>query len=111
MKRDWELIKALMLEIEGCEQGRYFIPEPFAGHDLDSVKYHLHLLDQAGLVECELYEPWDGAPQLIGRNLTLQGHDLLDSLREGVSRPTLQPVPVLTQVAAVDGAEALRRSA
>jgi hypothetical protein len=53
MKRDWQLIKALMLEIESCEQGRYFVPQAFAGHDLESVKYHLHLLDQAGLVEQE----------------------------------------------------------
>ncbi|MDH0897455.1 MULTISPECIES: DUF2513 domain-containing protein [Pseudomonas] len=109
MKRDWELIKALMLEIESREQGRYYIPEAFAGHDLASVKYHLHLLDQAGLVECELDEPWDGEPCLIGRNLTLLGHDLLDSLREGVARP-LQPVPILTQVAEV-ARESLRRSA
>lgn len=109
MKRDWELIKALMLEIESREQGRYFVPEAFAGHDLESVKYHLHLLDQAGLVECELDEPWDGVPVLIGRNLTLLGHDLLDTLRdEEVARP--RPAPLLAHITGA-ARETLRRIA
>jgi hypothetical protein len=109
MKRDWELIKAMLLEIESREQGRYFVPEPFAGHDLESVKYHLHLLDHAGLVECQLDEPWDGEPILVGCNLTLLGHDLLDSLRDD---DNLQPRPA-PRLAELAGAarESLRRIA
>jgi hypothetical protein len=109
MKRDWQLIKALMLEIESREQGRYFVPQAFAGHDLESVKYHLHLLDQAGLVECAMDEPWDGAPTLIGRNLTLLGHDLLDTLRSEQERQP-RPAPLLAHLAGA-ARENLRRIA
>ena len=109
MKRDWELIKAMLLEIESREQGRYFVPEPFAGHDLESVKYHLHLLDHAGLVECQLDEPWDGEPMLVGSNLTLLGHDLLDSLRDDDTRQP-RPAPLLAELAGA-ARESLRRIA
>ena len=111
MKRDWNLIKALMLEIENCEPGYYFVPQPLAGHDLKSVKYHLHLLHQAGLVECDMDEPWNGEPTLVGSNLTLLGHDLLDSLRCGtVRQPQAHPLPFLAQLANV-ARDSLRRIA
>lgn len=109
MKRDKQLIKALLLEIESRDHGHYFEPQAFAGHDIDSVKYHLHLLHQAGLVECELEQTWDGEPALIAHNLTLPGHDLLDSLRDD-DAANAHPAPLMTQPA--DAArESLRRIA
>jgi len=110
MKRDKQLIRALLLQIESQQPGQCFEPAPFAGHDLESVKYHLHLLHQANLVECELEHPWDGEPVLIARNLTLLGHDLLDSLREEGTDASARPAPLLAQLA--DAArESLRRIA
>ncbi|WP_052080917.1 DUF2513 domain-containing protein [Pseudomonas sp. ML96] len=109
MKRDKQLIRALLLEIEGREYGHCYEPAPLAGHDLDSVKYHLHLLHQAGLVECELEHSWDGEPMLIARSLTLPGHDLLDSLR--AAEQAEEPVtPLLVQLAEA-ARESLRRIA
>lgn len=111
MKRDWNLIKALMIELENCEPGHFFAPQPLAGHDLKSVRYHLHLLHQAGLAECEMDEPWNGDPTLVGCNLTLLGHDMLDSLRAGeVSQPRPLHFPFLEQLANV-ARESLRRMA
>jgi hypothetical protein len=95
MKRDRQLIKALLLEIESREPGHYFVPEAFAGHEPESVKHHLLLMHQAGLVECELDHPWDGEPVLIAHHLTLLGHDLLDGLREdeaAVARESLRRI-------------------
>ena len=85
MKRDKQLIRALLLEIESREFGHCYEPAPLAGHDLDTVKYHLHLLHQAGLVECELEHSWEGEPMLIARGLTLPGHDLLDAIRDAAA--------------------------
>ncbi|MDD0843541.1 DUF2513 domain-containing protein [Pseudomonas sp. Gutcm_11s] len=112
MKRDKQLIRALLLEIESREYGHCFEPAPLAEHDLESVKYHLHLLHQAGLVECELEHSWDGEPVLIARSLTLPGHDLLDNLRAAAQAevPAERQLPLLTQLA--DAArESLRRIA
>jgi len=82
MKRDWDLIRAILLEIEALERGHYFTPRPTAGHSPDSVQHHLHLLEQAGLVECTDHHPWNGEPVRIASTLTLLGHDVLDSIRD-----------------------------
>ncbi|MNW08335.1 hypothetical protein D3C71_2051000 [compost metagenome] len=51
-------------------------------HSRESVGYHLHLLGQAGLVECKEQHHWNGEPNRVAVALTLQGHDLLDSIRD-----------------------------
>lgn len=91
MKRDWDLIRTLLLEIEVLERGLCFTPRPMVGHSLASVQYHLHLLEQAGLVECTDYHPWNGEPVRIANTLTLLGHDLLDSIRDQGAWPAARP--------------------
>ncbi|MGE8360294.1 DUF2513 domain-containing protein [Pseudomonas sp.] len=82
MKRDWNLIRSLLLEIEALEWGRQFSPRPLDGHSLEVVNHHLHLLEKAGLVECIDYYRWNGEPARVANALTLLGHDLLDSIRD-----------------------------
>lgn len=82
MKRDWDLIRALLLEIESLGTGQHFHPQPYAGHTLESVSHHLHLMCQAGLAECTAHHPWNGDPVMIAKGLTLAGHDLLDPIRD-----------------------------
>ncbi|HSC83421.1 MAG TPA: DUF2513 domain-containing protein [Pseudomonas sp.] len=86
MKRDWNLIKELLLRIECLEFGHHFAPQALAEHDAHSVKYHLQLMHQAGLVECTLDQAWDGEPELIAHHLSLHGHDLLDAIRDSDAR-------------------------
>jgi hypothetical protein len=82
MKRDWELVREMLLEIEGLDKGHHFFPLSTHEHSGDSVAYHLHLLEQAGLVECADHRPLSGELVRIGKALTLPGHDLLDLIRD-----------------------------
>lgn len=82
MKRDWDLIRDLLLQIEDLEPGHYYCPRPTEEHSLESVSYHLHLLEQARLLECKEQHRWNGEPSRVASCLTLQGHDLLDSIRD-----------------------------
>ncbi len=108
MKRDWELIKELLLRIECLEFGRHYVPQALAEHTTEAVKYHLHLLHQAGLVECSLDESWDGTPEWVAHHLTLHGHDLLDEIRHSDARHSHKP---LLREAPRSGREELRQSA
>jgi len=82
MKRDWELVRELLLEIEDLDKGHHFFPLRRDGHSSESVAYHLHLLENAGLVECADHRPLSGELVRIGKSLTLTGHDLLDLIRD-----------------------------
>lgn len=82
MRRDWDLIRELLLEIEELEPGHHYVTQPMGEHGLESVNYHIHLLEHAGLVECVDYHPWNGEPGRVATALTLIGHDLLDSIRD-----------------------------
>lgn len=86
MKRDWELIKELLLRIECLELGHHYTPQALAQHGADSVRHHLRLMHHAGLVECSLDPSWDGEPELVAHHLTLHGHDLLDEIRSSDAR-------------------------
>ncbi|WAF83571.1 DUF2513 domain-containing protein [Metapseudomonas otitidis] len=80
MKRDWDLIRSLLMAVEALEGGRHFAPRAWDGHSAAQVAHHLHLLAQGGLVECATHHPWNGEPVMIATGLTLAGHDLLDRL-------------------------------
>ncbi|MEN0108787.1 MAG: DUF2513 domain-containing protein [Pseudomonas sp.] len=82
MKRDWELVREMLLDIEALDKGHHFFPHRIDDHTSDSVSYHLHLLEQAGLVECADHRPLSGELIRIGKALTLTGHDLLDLIRD-----------------------------
>ncbi|UCJ16000.1 DUF2513 domain-containing protein [Pseudomonas sp. MM211] len=82
MKRDWELIRELLLQIEALETGHHFYPQDVGQHSAEAVSYHIHLMCQANLIECSQHHPWNGAPVAIANGLTLTGHDLLDGIRE-----------------------------
>ncbi|MNP69050.1 hypothetical protein D3C76_1650940 [compost metagenome] len=70
------------MEIEQLEPGHHYVAQPMGEHGLESVNYHIHLLEHAGLVECVEYQPGSGEPGRVASALTLIGHDLLDSIRD-----------------------------
>ncbi|MFC4863138.1 DUF2513 domain-containing protein [Pseudomonas sp. JS3066] len=82
MKRNWDLIRELLLEIEAMEPGHLASLHCTDGCSLEEADYHLHLLEQAGLVECKEQHQWNGESGRVASSLTLQGHDLLDSIRD-----------------------------
>jgi hypothetical protein len=86
VKRDFDLIRKLLLSIEANQQmdgTREFYPQSpdelgIQGHTVEEVAYHLRLLIEAGFV--------DGAvtiacPMQVIRGLTWDGHEFLDNIK------------------------------
>ena len=75
MKRDMDLIRQLMLNLENDSR---LAPE---GYEKDVVTYHQALLIEAGLAKGSIL-PGDDIPKaVILGGLTWQGHEFLDAAR------------------------------
>lgn len=84
MKRDWELCRTILLEME--EHGEPF--KIFARHDLcgcseEQFGFHAYLLGQAGLVELAegwagMNSPWKHYPT----NITWEGYEFIELIRD-----------------------------
>lgn len=80
MKRDMDLVREIMLAVEddvltfgdGADEERFAATR-------DVVLGHLHIMQQAGLIEVES-QLLDGEYDL--RGLTWEGHDFLDTVRD-----------------------------
>ncbi|QBY55501.1 DUF2513 domain-containing protein [Cupriavidus oxalaticus] len=87
MKRDMDLVRDLVLRLEGLpmKRGDIFIIKPddnelkFDQYTVDQVDYHMRLIYEAGLVEDA------GAGSMDGygfERLSWAGHDFADSVRD-----------------------------
>jgi len=118
MKRDMDLIRQLLIEIEQEAEwpgGKCVAPEDA------SSSYHLHLLIQAGLVEGEENQILGGDPPcFLITGLTWQGHEFLAASADqdrwfrfkksaGTALSSI-PFPVITKLL-TDGIELSVRSA
>ena len=96
MKRDIELIKAILLRFE--EDGDLEIPE----FTKAQVKYHLALLQDAGLITYEQFYDTDISPAVLSRTrISWAGHEFLDASRsltlwEKAKNITLEKTGALT---------------
>lgn len=78
MKRDMDLIKALLLVLE--ESGSL---NHMQGYSDRQVGYHVALLEDAKLITQEWYFNTDvSAAMLSGTRMTWEGHEFLDSCRD-----------------------------
>jgi len=83
MKRDWDVIRAVMLRVEEGDGVKEVSSSDFPPIDPSLVAYNMFLLREAGLAEGSGREPGtvNGEPlQWIDR-LTWQGHEVLDRIR------------------------------
>lgn len=78
MKRDMDLIRAILIAIEDDESTA---PKRFSLEDVpqDKVDYHVNLLVEAGLVRAPVTTIHFGAP--YPESLTWAGHEFLDAAR------------------------------
>ncbi len=91
MKRDMDLIRGLLLKIEGGQRSFDLLTSEIAevlGEDgagkmpreqVEQIEYHLALLDGAGLITIQA--KLSGAVWQIGQ-ITWAGHDFLDTIRD-----------------------------
>ena len=85
MKRDMELIRRLMLDIEARPAGKQFTGEELYrdGDDRAIVAEHLVLLIEHGLVKGKAFQTFDGLEldHIMILSTTWKGHEFLDAVR------------------------------
>ena len=83
MKRDMDLVRSILLQVEdadgGCESGQL----EFMGRSQAEVYYHIELMQQRGLIDATLRRDWNGGVVYASiSGLTWDGQDFLDSMRD-----------------------------
>jgi hypothetical protein len=85
VKRDWDLIRAVLTQVEAKAPGQFLSDTEVSGWSLADVRGHIAMLKEAGYLDARVLKgtgPGVGfiqAAQVAG--LTYQGADLLDMLR------------------------------
>jgi len=81
MKRDMDLARKIMVEIEKLSYSQILNPTDISGHSQEEISYHIMLLDEAGLVHginqsgvSDLY--W------MADRLTWNGHEFLEAAKD-----------------------------
>jgi hypothetical protein len=82
MKRDLDLVRQILLEIEKSESKDGSSLPSIDGVEPDRIAYHVDLMMQAGWLTGDKQEYIGGPPEYSRLNLTWHGHDYLDAVRE-----------------------------
>jgi Hypothetical protein (DUF2513) len=96
MKRDMELIRHLMLEVESQDSDFQYASLQKMGYTEAQIDYHLQLLIEEGLIDGEVI-PLHGSPDIsmtiVISKLSWKGHEFLDNARnESVWKETMKTV-------------------
>lgn len=83
MKRDMDLIRAILLAAEASPTGfAHKACEQIEGYTREQIGYHVYLLIDAGLAQgADITHRGSSGPEAILTCLTSAGHDFLDSAR------------------------------
>ncbi|WP_172461883.1 DUF2513 domain-containing protein [Dyella jiangningensis] len=79
MKRDWDLVRQILLELEEVGHDRVVVHDD--GQDTNVFGYHCKLMHDAGLIEANITEYHGGAISGQAVRMTWAGHEFLDSIR------------------------------
>jgi hypothetical protein len=82
VKRNIDLVRAILLALEAHESG--FAPDPFtvAGYDQETIQHHVWLMAQGDLVTAhDVTAQGDASPVALPGSITWAGHDFLDTVR------------------------------
>ena len=82
MKRDFDLIRALLLQFETKEDPLATENPTVEGFSYEMVSYHCRLLHDAGLLRCEpIKSKSDRIIRVLPFELTWEGHEFLAKIR------------------------------
>ncbi|MBX8528565.1 DUF2513 domain-containing protein [Pseudomonas cichorii] len=82
MKRDWDLIREILIAVESIQtHGDSVSGSTLPGRDSVEVSYHIHILDQAGLVRATCFNSLNSPRQCKAFEMTWEGHEFLDQIR------------------------------
>ncbi|MGI5873506.1 MAG: DUF2513 domain-containing protein [Bacillota bacterium] len=85
MKRDIDLLRDILLQIENAPAGKSIDDSDIAGseYDPDIIRYHIKLLYDAELIEGhEIPMAGSALPGYVISSLSSDGFDFLDAIRE-----------------------------
>ncbi len=80
MKRDMDLARQIMLELEEARSFGEWVEIAPKGWSEQEVSYHVMLLAKAGLIEADDVSESEST-EWAAKNLTMQGHDFLDAAK------------------------------
>ena len=85
MKRDWNIIRAILLRLEAAETPNTTLnADDLAPYTGQEVAYNIRLLSEAGYIKANILESKSGDGLIaaaLARSLTNSGHELLDTIR------------------------------
>ena len=84
MKRDFDLVRKLLVYFEEKPGPEHVKIPPIEGYDELTIKYHLFLLHDAGLLRCEpqTSSSSDRVIEVLPFDLTWDGHEFLAKIRD-----------------------------
>ena len=78
LKRDMDLLRAILIEVEKLPPNQRWVTEPLLGYSREEVVYHVKLAQDQGLVDAR-FAP--SGTQAIVLRLTNAGHEFLDAAK------------------------------
>jgi hypothetical protein len=92
MKRDFELVRIILRDMEGAEPMQTYQGFTYDGYEKFVVYEHIELLIEAGLLAGEVHRHSSGGIPVVTR-LTWAGHDFLDAMKdEGIWRKAKESI-------------------
>jgi hypothetical protein len=82
MKRDMDLARKILFEIESQPSADNLIDLKFDGYSDEEIPYHVMLLDEANLIEADEVAELGAQSHWFPIRLTWQGHEFLDAARD-----------------------------
>jgi len=83
MKRDLDLVRKILIEMESHEHGFYSSYPEIENYTKDQIGYHAFLMKQAGLIDAADRNTLSSkSPDAIPLNLTWLGHEFLESTKD-----------------------------
>lgn len=83
MKRDWDVIRDILLKVEELEPDKKLTTQDFDEQIINKINYHIDLLDKEGLIKAIIArDETESIVKFALLNLTWDGHEFLDSIRD-----------------------------
>jgi len=81
MKRDLDLVRAILKDVENAPAGKTIIQPTLEGYGDKDIGEHVWLLADAGLIDAEVTRTMRGPYTILIRRLTWRGHDFIDAAK------------------------------
>jgi hypothetical protein len=82
MKRDWDIIRDILIKTEKLQQGETFDLEHVQDDQQAAYAYHVEIMKDAGLLNATIAKDMSLEPNTFFiQSMTWEGHELIDAIR------------------------------